>query len=97
MSDIHPNTPKMLIREFKRCKNKYHILAEKLEINVSYVYNLIKMGIGPTDRTSKGRNIRLKLHLSKYKKKVIDYSKIPMRRISKMSQKELLWRLENRK
>ena len=62
--------PIKLLRKFRKCKGKFHILADTLDINVSYVYNFMRYGKEPTDKTEKGQEARLKLGLSRIKKKV---------------------------
>lgn len=60
---IHPNTPPKLAAKFKRAKS-YHVLAEQIDVNVRYVFELIADGKEPNDTTPALREIRKKLHLS---------------------------------
>ena len=57
---IHPSTPPKLIREFRKARYKYHVLAKARGINVKYVHEMIKYGKEPTNA-----NIREKLFLPK--------------------------------
>lgn len=65
---IHPNAPPRLVKRYRKA-GSFHKLADELEINVSYVHELITKGIEPTDRTAAGREIRKRLYLTKYKRK----------------------------
>jgi hypothetical protein len=60
--------PPKLQEQFKQA-GSYHKLADKLEINVSYVYNLLKKGIEPPDTTLRLRKIRRALHLPSHKRR----------------------------
>ena len=46
---IHPATPKKLIREFRKCKYKYHDLARARGVNVYHIYQLIHHGKLPSN------------------------------------------------
>ena len=63
---IHPNTPPKLVKIFKRA-GSYHKTADEIEVNVSYVYELITKGKEPNDTTPALREIRHRLGLRKYK------------------------------
>ena len=63
-----PGIPPKLLEQFEQA-GSYHKLANKLEINVSYVYNLLKKGIEPPDTTPRLRNIRRALHLPSHKRR----------------------------
>jgi len=64
------NIPKKLIREYRKIVKEHkgkggyqRKLASKLEINIKYLSDLFLHGIEPTDRTEKGRRIRVALFL----------------------------------
>jgi len=63
---IHPNTPPRLVKKFRKA-GSYHKLADEIEVNVSYVFDLIAYGKEPNDTTPKLREIRHRLGLRKYK------------------------------
>jgi hypothetical protein len=64
--NIHPNTPPKLVKKFQKA-GSFHKLADEIEVNVKYVYELITQEREPTDRTPKSREIRHRLGLRKYK------------------------------
>ena len=70
---IHPATPPKLVSAFRKAKNrkgegyKIHILAEDMQINVRYLFDLIANGKEPTDQTENGRAIRVKMFLPRRK------------------------------
>lgn len=66
--NAHPNAPKKLIAALKQAGSERKYAKEK-NINISYVSQLLKHGIEPTDRTANGRDIRVKLFLPKRKPK----------------------------
>lgn len=67
---IHPNTPPKLVKILRKC-GSFHKAAEDEEINVNvfWVFQLVTKGIEPTDRTPKGREIRHRLGLPRYKRR----------------------------
>jgi len=65
---IHPNTPPKLVKKFRKC-GSFHKLADEIEVNVKYVYELIVKGEQPNDTTENLREIRKRLHLTKRKRK----------------------------
>lgn len=68
---IHPRTPPKLKAAFKASKNlrgegyRIHVLAEKINVNVSYLWNMFRYGKEPTDTTEKGRTARARMFLPK--------------------------------
>lgn len=84
LDKIHSNTPRRLVREYKKLGcNQLH-LAKKLKINDGYLNRLMKDGIEPTDRTEKGRDARAKMFLHNHPlscktcgRKVIHHSSKP--------------------
>lgn len=86
-----PNIPKNLISAIDEIGSQRKF-AKKVKINDSYVNRLLKHGIEPTDKTERGRVIRVKLFLPKRK-----FKPCKSKRIFDMSAKELLWRLRHRK
>ena len=60
---IHPNTPPKLVAKFKKCGYVMRKLADELGINMFYISQLITHGAEPTDKTQRGREIRVKLFL----------------------------------
>lgn len=71
---IHPRTPSKLRAAFRAAKNmrgegcKYHILAERVGVNVGQLHNLIHKGIEPTDKTEKGQATRAAMFLPRKKR-----------------------------
>lgn len=82
---IHPATPPKLARAFRNAKNgkgegyKYHVLAERLGVNTKPLHDLIHYGKEPTDRTAKGREIRKRLFLRRYKRRQKKENQVPFR------------------
>lgn len=72
----HKNAPEKLVSLFIECDKKYHLLADKVNVNVRYVYDLLHYGKLPTNKTSKGRKAREKLFIDKKKIDKPDYIKI---------------------
>jgi hypothetical protein len=77
----HPNTPEKLVSLFVKHRKKYHVLADRLEVNVGYVYDLIHYGKEPTKKTAKGRLARKRLFIEQVKKVkpnfIIKWSHLP--------------------
>jgi hypothetical protein len=68
--DCHPNAPERLVFLFIENDKNYHRLANKINVNVRYVYQLLRYGKEPPKKTVKGRVARRKLFLDKpYQKK----------------------------
>jgi hypothetical protein len=63
---IHPNTPPKLVKLLRKC-GSFHKAAEEIEVNVYWIFQLVRHGIEPTDRTPKGRETRHRLGLHRYK------------------------------
>jgi len=63
---IDPNTLPSLVKKFRKA-GSYHKLAEEIEVNVSYIFDLITAGREPNDSTPRLREIRHRLGLRKYK------------------------------
>lgn len=102
MNDFHPNTPKKLITALTRVgsERKY---AKAESINISYVSQLTRHGIEPTDKTANGRAIRMKLFLPCRKRKPSTKPPVPTwvrdirKRIATMAKdtrRDVLHRLE---
>lgn len=66
---IHKNTPRRLVTEFHRCEWNMRQLSKVLDVNILYVSQLIRHGMEPTDKTEKGRSVRVKLFLPRWKPK----------------------------
>jgi hypothetical protein len=63
----HPNAPRRLVQAFRNA-GSFHKLASEIGVNIQIIHSLITRGIEPTDKTEKGREIRRKLYLTKFKK-----------------------------
>jgi hypothetical protein len=59
------NIPPKLQRVIKAHKGIYHKIADALGVNPRYVYDYLKFGKEPTDRTPTGRQTRAKMFLPK--------------------------------
>lgn len=66
---IHSNTPRELVDALRDVGYKERTLARQLGVNILYVSQLLKYGIEPTDKTTKGQAVREKLFLPKKKPK----------------------------
>lgn len=66
---IHPNTPAKLIAELQAVGWNERALSRGLGVNILFVSQLIKDGIEPTDKTTKGQATREKLFLPRLAKK----------------------------
>jgi hypothetical protein len=65
----HPNTPPRLWRRYKKFHGNCYKTAESLGVNPARVWQLLKNGVEPTDRSEKGKEARRKLFLPLTKKK----------------------------
>jgi len=63
-----PNIPKRLLRALKKA-GSWRRFAESKNVNISYLSNLLRLGIEPTDRTEIGQAVRVKLFLPRTKRK----------------------------
>ena len=95
-----PGIPPKLQEQFEQA-GSYHKLADRLEINVSYVYNLLKKGIEPADTTPRLRKIRRALHLPSHKRRPARHKQpapdhmLWWRRLGKGRQDQLIQQLHN--
>lgn len=73
---IHPNTPPQLVKAYRKHRS-YHKTADALDVNVSYVHDLITKGIEPNDTTPTLRTIRNRLFLPKYRRRAASKPRQP--------------------
>jgi len=65
---IHPNTPPKLVKLLRKC-GSFHKAAEETRVNVWFIHKLVTQGKEPTDHTPKGREIRRRMFLPRYKRR----------------------------
>lgn len=72
---IHSSASKLVVRTLLRVKREMNVwnireVSRRLNVNQRYVCENLKYGREPTDNTFNGREVRARLGLKRYKKKV---------------------------